>query len=132
MVDADKPIVTLTGISGYIGGHTTLLFLKDGGFRVRGTVRDKSNEAKLAPLREAFGDLYDQLEIVEADLLNEESLVTAIAGSTYVVHVASPFFMSKNEEDLIPPAVNGTTYVMKACQAAGVKRCVITSSVAAI
>jgi dihydroflavonol-4-reductase len=33
---------------------------------------------------------------------------------------------------LIPPAVNGTTYVMKACQAAGVRRCVITSSLASV
>ena len=48
---AEKPLVTITGISGYIGSHTTLLFLQDGGFRVRGTVRDKNNEAKLAPLR---------------------------------------------------------------------------------
>ena len=72
------------------------------------------------------------MELVEADLMNEEALVSAIAGSTYVVHLASPFFMSKNEEDLIPPAVNGTTYVMKACQAAGVKRCVITSSCASV
>lgn len=55
-----KPIVTITGMSGYIGSQTTLLFLKDGNYRVRGTVRDKNNAAKLAPLREAFGDeLYN-------------------------------------------------------------------------
>ena len=90
----DKPIVTLTGITGYIGAETCLQFLQDGGFRVRGTVRDKNNEAKIAPLREAFGDLFNQLEIVEADLMNEESLAAAIAGSTYVVHLASPFFFS--------------------------------------
>ena len=94
MAEADKPIVTITGISGYIGSHVTLMFLQNGNYRVRGTVRDKNSEAKLAPLRESFGDLFNQLELVEADLLNEESLVNAIAGSTYVVHVASPFFFS--------------------------------------
>ena len=44
MVDAaEKPLVTITGISGYIGSHVALLFLKDGGYRVRGTVRDPNN-----------------------------------------------------------------------------------------
>jgi dihydroflavonol-4-reductase len=94
MAEADKPIMTLTGISGYIGSVTALQLLQDGSYKIRGTVRDKNNEAKIAPLREAFGDLFNQLELVEADLLNEESLVAAIAGSTYVCHVASPFFMS--------------------------------------
>ena len=41
-----------------------LEFLKDGGFQVRGTVRDPSNEAKLGPLKKAFGDLYQDLELV--------------------------------------------------------------------
>ena len=41
----------------------------------------------MGPLREAFGD---QVEFVEADLLDEESLFRAIDGSTYVVHTASP------------------------------------------
>lgn len=132
MVDGDKPVVTITGISGYIGAETCLQFLKDGGFKVRGTVRDKTNEAKLAPLREAFGDLFDQLELVEADLLQEDSLIAAVAGSTYMVHVASPFFMSDDPEQLITPAVNGTLAAMKACHAARVKRCVITSSIASV
>jgi nucleoside-diphosphate-sugar epimerase len=54
-------------------------------------VRDKNNEKKVAPLKEAFGDLFEQLELVEADLLNPESLDLAIAGCDYVVHTASPF-----------------------------------------
>jgi len=32
-----------------------------GEFIVRGTVRDTKNEAKLAPLRKAFGEYYDKL-----------------------------------------------------------------------
>ena len=55
----NKPIVTLTGVTGYIGSQVALLFLKDGGYRVRGTVRDKNNQAKLQPLKEAFGALYN-------------------------------------------------------------------------
>jgi len=108
------------------------MFLEDGGYRVRGTVRDKNNEAKLAPIRKAFGDHFSQLELVEADLMNEKSLVAAIKGSTFVVHMASPFFFSKDESLLVTPAVNGTKAVMEACKNAGVRRCVITSSIASI
>ena len=46
-----KPIVTVTGISGYVGSQVGLALLKDGSFNVRGTVRDPNNAAKLDPLR---------------------------------------------------------------------------------
>ena len=132
MVDAQKPLVTLTGITGYLGAWTCLKFLEDGGFRVRGTVRDKTNEAKLAPIREAFGAHFENLELVEADLENEQSLMDAVAGSTYMVHMASPFFFAGGPEKIITPAVNGTISAMRACKAAGVRRVVITSSCAAL
>ena len=59
MAEADKPLVLVTGISGYTGGQVALTFLQDGGYRVRGTVRDKNNAAKVEPLRECFGDLFN-------------------------------------------------------------------------
>ena len=65
--------------------------------------------------------------------MNESSVATAINGSTYVVHTASPFQLSYNtEDDLIKPAVEGTLAVLSACKANKVKRVVITSSVAAV
>ena len=64
--------------------------------------------------------------------MNEQSMIDAIAGSTYVVHVASPFFFPSEEADVVAPAVNGTVAAMKACQQAGVRRCVVTSSCAAV
>ena len=130
---SSKPVVTITGISGFIGMYVVRDFLQDGGFTVRGTVRGKTEE-KVAPIKEAMGELYEQLEIVEADLLNPESLADAIAGSTFVVHTASPFPLKnpKNADELIKPAVEGTLAVMKACHKHGVKRLVITSSCAAI
>ena len=96
-------------------------------------MRDNKNEAKIAPLRKAFGEYFDQLELVDADLLDAESITKAIAGSTYVVHTASPFYFPENDDDVIKPAVDGTIAVMHACSASGsVKRCVITSSCAAV
>ena len=58
-MEHNKPIVTITGISGYIGAQTCLYFLKHGGFRVRGTVRSVKNEKKIKPLKRAFGEYFD-------------------------------------------------------------------------
>ena len=129
-----KPLVVVTGITGFLGSHTALQFLLDGGFRVRGTVRSLANEDKLKPIKEHFGEHYENLELVEADLLDDESMQNALEGATYVAHTASPFTIVKpnHEDDLIRPAVDGTLSVMKGCQKHGVKRVVITSSVAAV
>ena len=46
-------------------------FLKDGNYNVVGTVRDTKNPKKIDPLRKAFGELFNQLTLVEADLDNK-------------------------------------------------------------
>lgn len=59
---------------------------------MRGTVRSKTNAAKIDPLKRLLGDeLFAQVELVEADLLNEHSIREAFQGSTFVAHTASPF-----------------------------------------
>jgi nucleoside-diphosphate-sugar epimerase len=110
------------------------LFLRDGGYSVKGTVRDKNNQKKLAPLQKAFGERFLQLELAEADLLKPETLDAAIQGAHFVVHTASPFPLTtpKDENILIKPAVEGTLAVMRAAHKHKVKRVVITSSVASV
>lgn len=103
--------------------------------KVRGTVRSKTNEKRLQPLKDAFGELYEQLELIEADLNNEESMIAACEGSNYVIHTASPFFMDKPKDvkkDLLDPAINGTLCVMKGCHKFKVEKVVITSSTVAM
>jgi dihydroflavonol-4-reductase len=111
-----------------------LTFLKHGGYRVRGTVRDTKDPKKIDPLRKAFGELFDQLELVEADLLDAPSLMRAMEGAEYLVHTASPFPFEapKDENVLIKPAVEGTMAALTAAAKNRVKRVVLTSSVAAI
>ncbi len=72
MVDAsEKPLVTITGVTGFIGSMIAKYFLEDDSYRVRGTVRDKNNAIKMEPLRKTLGDeLYNKIEIREANLLN--------------------------------------------------------------
>lgn len=60
----------MTGITGYLGMYVCLDFLKDGCFKVRGTVRSTAPQ-NLKTLKDAFGKLYDELEFVVADIENE-------------------------------------------------------------
>ena len=78
-----KPQILITGITGYIGSVTLAMFLTGEGagkYQVRGTVRSKKNESKLKPLRDALGSAFSEVELVEADLLDEASLDRAIEG----------------------------------------------------
>jgi thioester reductase-like protein len=45
-------------VSGYLGSHVCLAFLKDGTYKVRGTVRSKTNQKKIEPLKKAFGEYF--------------------------------------------------------------------------
>ena len=58
------------------------------------------------------------MELVEADLLDANSLLRAISGSSFVIHVASPFVIEEPRDPmvLIRPAVDGTLAVLEACK----------------
>ncbi len=134
---SSKPKVLITGVSGYVGSYVCKTFLEHGGFRVRGTVRNKANQSKIEPLRLGYGaELFSQLELVDADLMNEESIMAAAEGCDYIVHTASPVCdigtVFENEDEIIKPAVDGTLAIMKAAHKNKVKKVVITSSIAAI
>ncbi|MFT4571032.1 MAG: dihydroflavonol-4-reductase [Hyphomicrobiaceae bacterium] len=126
-------LVLVTGASGFIAGHCVQTLLADG-YRVRGTVRSLANRAKVGHLDQLGTAADDRLELVEADLTSDQGWDTAVSGCTYVLHVASPFPSTTpdDEMELIGPAVEGTQRVLAACARGGVKRVVLTSSVAAV
>jgi nucleoside-diphosphate-sugar epimerase len=133
MSDA-KPLVLVTGATGYIAGHC-IRDLMQHGYRVRGTVRSLADAKKTEHLRRMASELGGSLELVEADLTSDRGWREAVAGCTFVQHVASPFppEVPKDENELIGPAVGGATRVLEAAAASGtVKRVVMTSSVAAV
>src|SRR6266404_5702232 len=133
MTNETRPLVLVTGSTGYIAGHCIRELLEHG-YRVRGTVRSLANPAKTEHLRRIAAQLGGSLELVEADLTSDRGWRDAVAGCTFVQHVASPFpaEVPKDEMDLIRPAVDGATRVLQATPDAGtVTRVVMTSSAAA-
>lgn len=126
--------VLLTGVSGFIAKHVALKLL-NAGYDVRGTVRrlDRGEEVRMA-LAPHLGDTAGSLTFVQADLESDAGWAEAMAGVFAVVHTASPFPIAqpKDPQDLIRPAVEGTRRVLEAAADAGVKRVVLTSSVAAV
>jgi len=125
--------VLVSGGSGFLGGWC-IVELLGRGYEVRTTVRDLAREPEL---REAIGsrvEADERLTVLAADLTDDEGWADAVAGCEYVLHVASPFppAQPKDPDELIVPAREGTLRVLRAALAVGVKRTIVTSSVAAI
>jgi dihydroflavonol-4-reductase len=124
--------VLVTGGSGYIGGWCVASLLQRG-YVVRTTVRDLSKEAAV---RAALGKIVDpgnRLSFHAANLTSDDGWDAAADGCDYVLHVASPLGVAdpKDPNDLIVPAREGAKRAVGAAIKAGVKRVVLTSSVAA-
>lgn len=123
--------VLVTGGNGFVAGWCIAELLRSG-YPVRATVRD---DAKVPAVRAAVArvvDPGDRLSFVSADLLADEGWDHAVAGCRYVLHVASPLTATRNEEQVIRPAVDGVLRVLRASRDAGVQRVVYTSSCGAV
>ena len=129
--------VLLTGASGYIGKHITLELLNQG-YEVRASLRSlkKATEVidAVTPHLKDSKSLDSCLTFVELNLEKDAGWEDALEGVDVLMHTASPFPIAspKDENELIRPAVDGTLRALKAAKKAGVKRVVLTSSVAAI
>ncbi|KAF7843212.1 cinnamoyl-CoA reductase 2-like [Senna tora] len=140
--------VCVTGAGGFVASSLVKLLLSKGYF-VHGTVRQPGDEKYdfLLKLERAS----ENLKLFKADLLNYESLYSAIVGCSAVFHIASPVPSSSvpNPEariyfrgqkypcvirvvEVVEPAVKGTTNVLEASLEAKVERVVFVSSKAAV
>lgn len=128
--------ILLSGITGFIAKQIAADLL-NAGHTVRGTLRDlgRIQEVKEA-LKPVLTDRHalTRLSFVTLDLLQDKGWDTAMDGIDAVIHTASPFpgAMPADEDDLIRPAVDGALRALRAAQAAGVTRVVLTSSIVAI
>jgi dihydroflavonol-4-reductase len=125
--------VLVTGGSGFLGGWC-LVELLERGYAVRTTLRDLGRERELREAVASQVEAGERLTVLAADLSSDDGWGDAVAGCDYVLHVASPFppAQPKDPDELIVPAREGTLRVLRAALGAGVKRTVVTSSVAAV
>jgi dihydroflavonol-4-reductase len=117
--------VCVTGATGFIGAHVAAALATDGGSAfgpVRVAVR---NPAKLS----ALGDL--DVEVVRADVLDRRSMRAALKGCDVLFHTAGLVASRPRREVWRVNAVAPRIAVESAADA-GVRRVVLTSSVAAV
>jgi dihydroflavonol-4-reductase len=79
-------------------------------------------------------EVNGRLAFFTADLEHDQGWAEAVAGSDFVIHVASPIPAAapRTEDELIRPARDGALRVLSIARDAGVKRVVMTSSCGAI
>lgn len=127
-----RETVLVTGGSGFIGGWCIIQLLQQG-YTVRTTIRNLGREHVVRAALGKMVDPQDRLSFHAAELTADAGWDAAASGCDFVLHVASPVAISepKNPDDLITPARDGTKRAVGAAIRAGVKRIVLTSSVAA-
>ncbi len=115
--------VLVTGATGFVGSAVVKKLLKTGA-PVRITVRQSSSRKNIENLN---------VEEVEADIRDRQSVKKALQGVTHLYHVAGLYRTWMRDYDMLHSVnVEGTRSVLDAAQEAGVRKVVHTSSIAAL
>lgn len=123
--------VCVTGGTGFVGHAVVAAFL-EAGHPVHAPVRDPARPGPLAALGAAHPG---RLRLFAAELLRPGSYAPALEGCEVLVHTAAVARLTARdpEAEIVRPAVEGTANVLDSVAAVGgVRRVVLTSSVAAI
>ena len=122
--------VFVSGGSGYIAGFLIRQLVAEG-WIVHTTIRNLAREGQV---RESLGVDNSRVKFFAADLTSDAGWDEAMAGCSHVAHLASPLPTDapSHEDELIVPARDGALRALRAARAAGIKRFVMTSSMAAV
>jgi nucleoside-diphosphate-sugar epimerase len=129
---ADGETVLVSGGSGFIGSWCVITLLQRG-YVVRTTIRDLAKEAAARAAIAKVADPGNRLSFHAANLTSDAGWDAAADGADFMLHVASPLGVPepRDAQELIVPARDGALRALKAAVKGGVKRVVMTSSVAA-
>ncbi len=130
-------MILVTGGTGLVGAHL-LYSLLEKGHKVRATKRRHSNIEKTKKIFNYYSDkasvLFNQIEWVNADILDPQSLASSLSGATQVYHCAAMVsFDSADKWKMLNNNINGTANLVNACLENGnIQKFCFVSSVAAI
>jgi len=115
--------VLVTGANGHLGANLVRAGVARGD-EVRALVRPGSDTRGLRGVGAT---------VVKGNVLDEASLLSAMEGCATVLHAAAVYRnWAADPDEIVRPAVQGTTNVLSAAKKAGVRRVVVTSSNATI
>jgi dTDP-glucose 4,6-dehydratase len=120
--------VLITGASGFIGSHTVESAL-DRGYSVRVFLRYNST-GYVGNLR-FLGKKLKEIEICWGDIRDYTSVLRAVKGVDYVIHLAAQISVPYSFQNPIDFAMNnvvGTTNILKASVECGISKFVYTST----
>ncbi|KAJ7440346.1 hypothetical protein B0H11DRAFT_2099933 [Mycena galericulata] len=120
-------LIFVTGASGFLGSHVALQLLEKG-YHVRAAARG----TKADYLKSTYASYGDRFEIVKISDIAHDQFPEALAGVDAVIHLASPLPGRAEPAALLAAAVEGTLNVIVQAEKAGVKRMVVTSSIATV
>ncbi|KAF8190638.1 hypothetical protein K438DRAFT_1676007 [Mycena galopus ATCC 62051] len=120
-------LIFVTGASGFLGSHVVLQLLEKG-YRVRAAARG----AKADHLKSSYAGYEDRFEVVKITDIAHAQFPEALVGVSAIFHLASPLPGRAEPAELLATAVEGTLNVIVQGEKAGVKRMVVTSSIATV
>jgi len=131
----DTGLVLVTGATGFVGKWTIIQLLQKG-YSVRGSIRtlSRADEVRAGVATQTGPEALTRLELVEADLLDDGGWAAAMDGVAAVMHIATAIRADEPRDSslVIRPALEGTQRVLRFADAAGIKRLILTSSIATV
>ena len=121
-----KPVILVTGATGFVGSYLLRYLVRNQAGRIRALRRDQSSI-------HLVGEVAGQVDWVNCDILDITGLEEAMKGVDYVYHCAAVVSYHPQEYDHMHLVnVEGTANVINAALAAGIQRLVHISSIAAL
>ncbi|GAA0884485.1 NAD-dependent epimerase/dehydratase family protein [Sphingobacterium siyangense] len=119
-----KKLVLVSGANGHLGNNLVRLLLSRG-FQVRASVRNLDNSTALQDL---------PCELVAADITDKASFIRALQGvdTFYAVGAAFKLWARDPQKEIYDVNMQGTRNTIEAAAAAGVKKIIYVSSIAAL
>lgn len=127
-------MILVTGATGLVGGHLLWHLMRDN----EKVVAIKRTSSRLEPLRTIFSFYTNEPDVflrkIEwriADVLDEQSLASALKDIEVVYHCAAVVSLGSGSEAMIDTNVRGTRNIVDSALKAGVRKFCFVSSIAA-